>query len=61
MRVFKTRIFARFARKQGIDDPALRAAIDRAVRGLVDADHTQLERAVTEGELLEVDYRGQED
>ncbi len=38
MRVFKTKEFARFARKARIDDAALRDAIDRAERGLVDAD-----------------------
>lgn len=38
LRIFKTRWFARFARKQRIDDPALREAIRRAETGLVDAD-----------------------
>lgn len=38
MRVFKTREFARFARKAGIDDQHLCEAIARAARGLVDAD-----------------------
>lgn len=37
MRVFKTKDFARFARKEGIDDDALCEAIARAERGLVDA------------------------
>ena len=38
MRVFKTRDFARFARKEGIDDAKLCDAIERAERGLIDAD-----------------------
>lgn len=38
MRVFKTRDFARFARKEGIDDERLCEAIERAERGLIDAD-----------------------
>ena len=38
MRVFKIRWFARFARSEGIDDTSLAEAIDRAARGIVDAD-----------------------
>ena len=38
MRVFKSRPFARFARKAGLSDAALRAAIRDAERGLIDAD-----------------------
>ena len=38
MRVFRTRGFSRFARKEGISDDTLRDAIARAERGLVDAD-----------------------
>lgn len=38
MRVFKNAWFERFARKQGIADKALLEAIERAERGLVDAD-----------------------
>jgi hypothetical protein len=38
MRVFKTKDFARFARKERITDVALCAAIERAGRGLIDAD-----------------------
>ncbi|MFZ1103746.1 MAG: type II toxin-antitoxin system RelE/ParE family toxin [Hyphomicrobiaceae bacterium] len=37
MRVFKTKEFARFARREGIGDDALLEAIDRAERGIVDA------------------------
>ena len=38
MKVFKTRWFARFARQEKIADDSLREAIERAERGLVDAD-----------------------
>lgn len=38
MRIFKNRWFEKFARKQRIADAALAEAIDRAERGLIDAD-----------------------
>ncbi len=38
MRVFKTKAFARFARRERISDPRLLDAVQRADRGLVDAD-----------------------
>jgi hypothetical protein len=38
MRVFKTKGLARFARREGLSDLALRDAILRAARGLVDAE-----------------------
>ena len=38
MRIFKTRIFARFARKVALTDTALSNAIMHAERGLIDAD-----------------------
>jgi hypothetical protein len=38
LRIFKTKWFVRFARKQGIGDADLRAAVDRALSGLIDAD-----------------------
>ena len=38
MRIFKNAWFERFARKQEIQDAALREAVRRAERGLVDAD-----------------------
>ena len=40
LRVFTTKEFARFARKEKIDDAALCEAIARADRGVVDADLT---------------------
>ena len=38
MRIFKTRTLARFARQHSIADESLVEAVQRAVRGLVDAD-----------------------
>ncbi len=38
MRIFKDKIFACFARRQRISDRALCDAIERAARGLIDAD-----------------------
>jgi hypothetical protein len=38
MKIFKTRWFARFARQEKIADDGLREAIERAERGLIDAD-----------------------
>lgn len=38
MRIFKTKLFARFARRERIADASLREAVDRIARGLVDAD-----------------------
>ena len=38
MRIYKNAWFAKFARKERIGDAALCDAVDRAVRGLIDAD-----------------------
>jgi hypothetical protein len=38
MQVFKTRWFTRFARQEGLPDDSLLEAIQRAERGLIDAD-----------------------
>ena len=38
MRIFQTRWFGRYARRERIGDAALREAIARAERGLIDAD-----------------------
>lgn len=38
MQVFKTRSFSRFAKHEEIADSSLREAIDRAEKGLIDAD-----------------------
>ena len=38
MRIFKTRTLARFTRQNRIPDASLVAAVERATRGLIDAD-----------------------
>jgi hypothetical protein len=38
VRIFKTKLFSRFARRERISDASLREAVERAERGLVDAD-----------------------
>jgi hypothetical protein len=38
VRIFKTRLFARFAKRERIANSSLREAVERALRGLVDAD-----------------------
>jgi hypothetical protein len=38
LRVFRTKEFSRYARRQGIRDEALCEAVARAERGLIDAD-----------------------
>lgn len=38
IRIYKNRWFAKFASREGIGDTALVEAVDRAIRGLVDAD-----------------------
>ena len=38
LRVFRTRAFTRFARREGLEDGALFEAIQRAGKGLIDAD-----------------------
>ena len=38
MRIFKNKWFERFARKEGIDDAALCAAVEQVEKGLIDAD-----------------------
>ena len=38
MQTFKTKAFARFAKREGLADAALREAVRRAETGLVDAD-----------------------
>ncbi len=37
MRIFRNKSFTRFAKKAGLDDAALRKAVDDAERGLIDA------------------------
>ena len=38
MQIFKTKAFARFANREGLNDAALREAVRRAENGLIDAD-----------------------
>jgi hypothetical protein len=38
LRIFKSRWFQRFARREGIADAVLREAVGRAEKGLIDAD-----------------------
>ena len=38
VRIFKTKTLARFTRQNGIPDTSLIAAVERALRGLIDAD-----------------------
>lgn len=38
MRIFKSRPFSSWAAKEGLNDAALRAAVDEIERGLIDAD-----------------------
>jgi hypothetical protein len=40
VRIFKTKLFARFTRGERITDEHLCEAVERAVRGLIDADLT---------------------
>jgi hypothetical protein len=38
MRIFKTRWFARWSKRERVGDSALREAVERAEKGLIDAD-----------------------
>ncbi|MBE0507926.1 MAG: type II toxin-antitoxin system RelE/ParE family toxin [Marinospirillum sp.] len=38
MRIFKNRVFSKWATKEGLDDSVLQAAVDEMERGLIDAD-----------------------
>jgi hypothetical protein len=38
VRIFKTKWFARYARHERIEDSSLQEAVDRAEKGLIDAD-----------------------
>ena len=60
MRIFKTRAFGRFARKERLDDAILHEAIERADRGLVDADlggHVIKQRVARRGQGRSGGYR----
>ena len=38
MRIFKNKVFGKWAAKEGLGDEALRTAVDEMERGLIDAD-----------------------
>lgn len=60
MRVFKTRAFGRFARKERIGDALLCEAIERAERGVVDSDlggHVIKQRVARRGQGRSGGYR----
>lgn len=60
MRIFATRWFVRFARKEKIADADLCEAVDRAVHGLVDADlggHLIKQRIARKGQGRSGGYR----
>jgi hypothetical protein len=38
MRIFKNKAFSKWVAKEGLDDEALRTAVDEMERGLIDAD-----------------------
>lgn len=60
MRIFKTRAFGRFARKERIGDALLCEAIERAERGVVDADlggHVIKQRVARPGQGRSGGYR----
>ena len=60
MRAFKVRWFARFARHEGITDASLWDAIERAQKGLIDADlggHVIKQRVARRGQGRSGGYR----
>jgi hypothetical protein len=38
MRIFKNKVFNKWAAKEGLDDESLRTAVDEMEQGLIDAD-----------------------
>ena len=60
MRIYKTKVFARFARKERVSDESLSEAIDRANQGLVDANlggHVIKQRVARKGQGRSGGYR----
>lgn len=60
VRIFKTRAFGRFARKERVGDALLCEAIERADRGIVDADlggHVIKQRVARSGQGRSSGYR----
>jgi hypothetical protein len=53
MRIYKTKLFNRWADKEGLTDQALKDAVDEMESGLIDADlggHVYKKRAAIEGQ-----------
>ena len=60
MRIFKTKVFSRFAKKEQISDTALLKAVERAEKGLIDADlgrHIIKQRIGRDGQGRSSGYR----
>lgn len=60
MRIFKTKVFSKFAKKEEISDTALIEAVERAEKGLIDADlggHVIKQRIRREGQGRSSGYR----
>lgn len=60
MRVFKNRIFQRWAEKEGLDDVRLRMAVAEIERGLIDAElggHVIKKRVAINGKGKRSGYR----
>jgi hypothetical protein len=60
LRVFKTKVFSKFVKKEHISDTALLEAIERAEKGLIDADlggHIIKQRIKREGQGRSSGYR----
>ncbi len=60
MRVFKTKVFSKFTKKENISDFALMEAVERAEKGLIDADlggHIIKQRVKREGQGRSSGYR----
>jgi hypothetical protein len=60
LRIFKTKVFSKFAKKEQISDTALIEAVERAEKGLIDADlggHIIKQRIRREGQGRSSGYR----
>lgn len=60
MRIFRTKVFSKFAKKEQISDTALLEAVERAEKGLIDADlggHLIKQRIRREGQGRSSGYR----
>lgn len=60
MQIFKTRVFAKFAKKERISDTTLREAVEKAESGLIDADlggHIIKQRIRRQGQGRSSGYR----